>query len=90
MYSPVFSCRGVFFVPEMDKKRVAAFCSNPFFIQYISYIEKYNQSDKPISLFRTLRYQVPYSIIIGAILIVLIIAWYLIGLPLGIGGVVTI
>ena len=53
-------------------------------------IEKYNQSDKPISLFRTLRYQVPYSIIIGAILIVLIIAWYLIGLPLGIGGVVTI
>ena len=29
-------------------------------------------------------------IIIGAILIVLIIAWYLIGLPLGIGGVVTI
>ena len=61
-----------------------------YFTVYIAYIEKYNQSDKPISLFRTLRYQLPYSVIIGAILIVLIIAWYLIGLPLGIGGVVTI
>ena len=61
-----------------------------YFTVYIAYIEKYNQSDKPISLFRTLRYQIPYSIIIGAILVVLIIAWYLIGLPLGIGGVVTI
>lgn len=61
-----------------------------YFTVYIAYIEKYNQSDKPISLFRTLRYQIPYSIIIGTILVVLIIAWYLIGLPLGIGGVVTI
>ena len=56
----------------------------------ISYIEKYNQGDKPISMFRTLRYQLPYSILIGAVLILLLIAWYLIGLPIGPGGVVTI
>ena len=53
-------------------------------------IEKYNQGDKPISMFRTLRYQLPYSILIGAVLILLLIAWYLIGLPIGPGGVVTI
>lgn len=59
-----------------------------YFTVYLSYIQKYNQSDKPISLFRTLKYQIPYSIIIGAVLIVLIIAWYLIGLNIGIGGYV--
>ena len=61
-----------------------------YFTIYISYIEKYNQGDKPISMFRTLRYQLPYSILIGAVLILLLIAWYLIGLPIGPGGVVTI
>lgn len=61
-----------------------------YFTVYISYIEKYNQGDKPISMFRTLRYQLPYSILIGAVLILLLIAWYLIGLPIGPGGVVTI
>ena len=61
-----------------------------YFTVYISYIEKYNQGDKPISLFRTLKYQIPYSVIIGILLIVLLIAWFLIGLPLGAGGSVTI
>lgn len=59
-----------------------------YFTVYLSYIQKYNQSDKPISLFRTLRYQIPYSIIIGAVLIVLIVAWYLIGLNIGVNGFV--
>lgn len=60
-----------------------------YFTIYIAYIEKYNQSDKPISLFRTLRYQCSYGFIIGIILLVLLILWYIIGLPLGIGGLIT-
>lgn len=61
-----------------------------YFTVYIAYIEKYNQGNKPISLFRTLKYQIPYSMIVGILLLILIIAWYLIGLPLGLSGVVTV
>lgn len=60
-----------------------------YFTIYIAYIEKYNQSNKPISLFRTLKYQVVYGITVGLILLVIAIGWYLIGVPIGIGGTVT-
>ena len=60
-----------------------------YFTVYIAYIEKYNQNDEPISLFRTLKYQIPYSIATGIILILILLGWYLIGIPLGINGVIT-
>ena len=63
---------------------------SPEFAQVIiAYIEKYNQNDEPISLFRTLKYQIPYSIATGIILILILLGWYLIGIPLGINGVIT-
>lgn len=61
-----------------------------YFTIYISYMEKYNQSDNPINLFTTLRYQIIYGVSIGLILLVILLAWYFIGLPLGIGGSVGI
>ena len=61
-----------------------------YFTIYISYMEKYNQSDNPINLFTTLKYQLVYGISIGLILLALLLAWYFIGLPLGIGGTVGI
>lgn len=57
-----------------------------YYVIYLSFIEKYNQDKKPISLFKTLKYQLPYSLATGGILLVLIILWYIIGLPIGIGG----
>ena len=54
-----------------------------------SILEKYNQDTKPINLFKTLRFQVPYSVAVLVILLALVIVWYIIGLPLGIGGVTT-
>ena len=57
-----------------------------YFTIYIAYIEKYNQNDDPISLGKTIKYQLPYSLIVGASLLLILIGWYLIGLPLGIGG----
>ena len=60
-----------------------------YFTVYIAYIEKYNQNDEPISLFRTLKYQIPYSIATGIIIILILLGWYLIGIPLGINGVIT-
>ena len=53
-------------------------------------LEKYNQSSKPINLFKTLRYQMPYTMLVGIILLALLIVWFIIGLPIGIHGVVSI
>lgn len=60
-----------------------------YFTIYLSYIEKYNQNDAPISLFRTLKYQLVYGIAVGILLLVLLIGWYLIGVPIGIGGTIA-
>ena len=60
-----------------------------YFTVYIAYLEKYNQNDEPISLFRTLKYQIPYSVITAIFLLLLLIGWFLIGIPIGINGVVT-
>ncbi len=60
-----------------------------YFVIYLSYLEKYNQSDKPITLFTSLKYQVVYGLIVGALLIAIIIGWYLVGLPIGFGGRIT-
>ena len=57
-----------------------------YFTIYIAYIEKYKQNDDTISLGKTIKYQLPYSLIVGASLLLILIGWYLIGLPLGIGG----
>lgn len=57
-----------------------------YFTIYLSYIEKYNQGENPINLFKTLKYQIPYGIIVGIFLLVLLIGWYLLGIPIGIGG----
>ena len=61
-----------------------------YFVIYLAYIEKYNQSEKPTNLFTTIKYQLPYSLATGAILLVLLIVWYIIGIPMGIGGYIGI
>lgn len=57
-----------------------------YFVIYLAFVQKYNQEDDPITLGSTMKYQIPYSMIIGIALIVILILWYLSGLPLGIGG----
>ena len=61
-----------------------------YYVIYLAYIEKYNQEATPISLFTTIKYQVPYSIATGLLLAVILILWYVIGIPLGIGAFPTI
>lgn len=61
-----------------------------YFVIYLAYIEKYNQSDTPISVFTTLKYQLPFCILIGVALLALLIIWYISGIPIGINGVVAI
>ena len=61
-----------------------------YFVIYLAYIEKYNQNSRPISLFTTLKYQVPYSVITGVVLLIIVIIWYVTGIPLGIGSIPTL
>ena len=61
-----------------------------YFAVYLGYIEKYNQDEKPVSLFTSLKYQLPYGLLSGALLLVILMIWYLTGLPLGISSSVTI
>lgn len=61
-----------------------------YYVIYLAYLDRYNQDSKPINLFKTLKYQLPYSIVVGVILLVILIIWYIIGLPIGINGITVI
>lgn len=55
-----------------------------YFVIYIAYLEKYNTSDKVVTLFGSIRYMLPYSFIVLAIWFILIVGWYITGVPLGV------
>ena len=61
-----------------------------YFVIYLGFIEQYNQGSNPIPIFRALKYQIPYVITTGIILLLIIVIWYLVGLPLGFGAIPTI
>lgn len=54
-----------------------------YFVIYLAFIQKYNQDEQPIPLFKVLKYQIPYSLATGGLLLAIIVIWYLVGLPLG-------
>lgn len=60
-----------------------------YFIVYLAFLEKYNQSDKKIKLWEAIKYQLPYTVIIALTLVSLIVIWYIIGMPLGINSFPT-
>lgn len=55
-----------------------------YFIVYIAFLDKYNKNDMA-TIVGGIKYMVPYSIYSTIAWIVVIIAWYMIGLPIGIG-----
>ena len=61
-----------------------------YFIVYFAFLEKYNQSDKKIRLTDAIKYQLPYTCIISISLLVILIVWYIIGIPLGINSFPTL
>ncbi len=60
-----------------------------YFIVYLAFLEKYNQANNKIKLSESIRYQIPYTIIIGLTLLVLVIVFYVVGIPLGINSMPT-
>lgn len=61
-----------------------------YFVIYLAYMEKYNTSDNPIGIFKILNYQKKYALATGVVLLILLIIWYLVGLPIGINVMPTI
>lgn len=56
-----------------------------YFVIFLAYMELYNQDKKGVGLFKSLKYLVPYSLGTLCMWIVLIIVWYLVNIPIGIG-----
>ena len=51
---------------------------------YLAFLEKYNKGEM-VSVLGSIKYMVPYSIYIAIIWLLIMIAWYMIGIPIGIG-----
>ena len=56
-----------------------------YFVIYLAYMELYSQDKKDTGLFSSLKHMIPYSLGNLAMWIVIIIIWYLVSIPLGIG-----
>lgn len=56
-----------------------------YFVIYLALLEKYNQKEKPINLLKAIRYQIPYFLVTTVLLLTILIVWYIVGLPIGIG-----
>ena len=61
-----------------------------YYVIYLAYLEKYNQEENTTSMFKSFKYQMPYSLVVGGILLAILVLWYVIAIPLGLGGSVNI
>ncbi len=55
-----------------------------YIVIYIALLEKYNKNESIVTLFGSIKLVMPYSIYIAIIWLVVIIGWYMIGLPIGV------
>ena len=56
-----------------------------YFVIYIAFLEKYNNSKNVISIASSIKYMVPYSIYSAVIFGLVIVGWFMLGVPIGIG-----
>lgn len=56
-----------------------------YFVIYLGYLNIYNKSKKPITIRKAISYVMPSCVAMGLTWILLIVGWYLIGLPIGPG-----
>ncbi|HHT37859.1 MAG TPA: AbgT family transporter [Mollicutes bacterium] len=56
-----------------------------YFIIFAGYLEMYNKNERPVSLRDCYKLLWPYSVAILLLWIFILIAWYIIGLPIGFG-----
>lgn len=55
-----------------------------FFVIFVAYLNIYNKDqDNPIGIFAAIKMVMPYCLIISLTWLLLLIGWYIIGLPIG-------
>ena len=61
-----------------------------YFVLYLAFLEKYNQNENNMGIFNAIKYQLPYILVTFVTLFTIIILWYIISIPLGVGGFVAL
>ena len=56
-----------------------------YFVIYIAFLQKYNTSNNMISVGTSIKYLIPYSLYTMVIFGLVIIGWFMLGIPIGIG-----
>lgn len=56
-----------------------------YFVIYLALLEKYNQKKESIHILKAIKFQLPYVIVTFILLLTILIVWYIVGLPIGIG-----
>lgn len=54
-----------------------------YFVIYLGYLNIYNKEKEPITIKKAISYVMPCCVIMGITWILLIVGWYLVGLPIG-------
>lgn len=56
-----------------------------YFVIYLAFLEKYNQKKETIHILKAIKYQLPFAIATFTLLLTIVIVWYIVGLPIGVG-----
>ena len=64
-------------------------CFSPLFVYFLimlAFLEKYNNDEEhKVTVFGTIKMALPVYALMGALWLLIIICWYLVGLPSGVG-----
>lgn len=61
-----------------------------YFVIYLAILNKYKPKKEHLSVTESIKHQVPFALATGIALIVILILWYVIGLPIGFNGVTVL
>lgn len=61
-----------------------------YFIIYLSFMQKYNQSESSIGIREAIKYQMPYALLTLGIVFIVVVLFYITNIPLGIEGLVSL
>lgn len=56
-----------------------------YYVIYLAFLQIYTRDDEVITMRKSFKYMIPYSLLFGLTFLILIVIWYIIGLPIGPG-----
>ncbi|MBR1748295.1 MAG: AbgT family transporter [Bacilli bacterium] len=61
-----------------------------YFVIYLAMLNKYKPNKENLSVTESIKHQAPFALVTGIALMIIIILWYVIGLPIGFNGVTVL